>query len=63
MLLEHALAWFAGQGLERTELTVAERNGAARAFYRAHGFEERETLRSQLFGEDLVEVRCVRGVP
>lgn len=63
LLLEHALAWFAGRGLARVELTVAERNAGARAFYRAHGFVEGAPRRALLFGEALVEVPCVRPLP
>jgi ribosomal protein S18 acetylase RimI-like enzyme len=58
-LLETARPWFAARGAKEIRLTVAERNQAARAFYRRVGFEEREAVQTHLLGEPLEERVCV----
>lgn len=58
-LLATARPWFAARGAREIRLTVAEKNEDARGFYRHLGFEERETVKSQLLGEPLEERVCV----
>jgi ribosomal protein S18 acetylase RimI-like enzyme len=50
-----ALAWFEARGVTQVELTVAESNHSAQAFYTQLGFEAGELRRSSLSGEPLVE--------
>ncbi|UCH27513.1 MAG: GNAT family N-acetyltransferase [Trueperaceae bacterium] len=50
-----ALAWFEARGVVQVELTVAEGNHIAQAFYKKLGFEAGELKRSSLSGEPLVE--------
>ncbi len=58
-LLDTARPWFAARGAREIRLTVAELNHGARGFYRHLGFEERETVNTQLLGEPLAERVCV----
>ncbi len=58
-LLETARPWFAARGAREIRLTVAERNEAARGFYRHLGFQEHETVHTHLLGEPLEERVCV----
>lgn len=58
-LIDTARPWFAARGVNEIRLTVAERNVAARGFYRHLGFEEREAVNTQLMGEAISERVCV----
>jgi ribosomal protein S18 acetylase RimI-like enzyme len=53
-----AEVWFAARGIREVQLTVADANAQARAFYRRLGFVERGERRSRLHGEPLVERVC-----